>query len=86
MISSEFYNTVLSISRFKCSKEICAFRYSYWPFEGVVIIILVLFNCILVISDNRFRHLEILHRVKHLVKQIEGTSLSLGYCVALIIA
>ncbi|KAJ8664808.1 hypothetical protein QAD02_006470 [Eretmocerus hayati] len=41
-----------------------------WPFEASIIILLAGFNCILVISDNRFRHLEILHRVKILLKQI----------------
>ncbi|OXU20778.1 hypothetical protein TSAR_005268 [Trichomalopsis sarcophagae] len=44
---------------------------SYWPFEAVIVIILVLFNSILVISDNRFRHFEILYRVKYLVKELE---------------
>lgn len=44
----------------------------HWPYEGLMIIILVAFNCILVIFDNKFRHVEILCRAKHLVKQIEG--------------
>ncbi|XP_011498921.1 PREDICTED: uncharacterized protein KIAA0195 isoform X1 [Ceratosolen solmsi marchali] len=44
---------------------------SYWPFEGIIILLLIMFNCILVISDNRFRHFEILYRVKSLIKQIE---------------
>ncbi|XP_058796297.1 transmembrane protein 94 isoform X3 [Phymastichus coffea] len=46
-------------------------EYSYWPCEGIIIIFLMLFNCILVISDNRLRHLEILYRVKNLIKQLD---------------
>ncbi|XP_014222685.1 transmembrane protein 94 [Trichogramma pretiosum] len=42
-----------------------------WPYEGNILFILVIFNSILVITDNRFRHLEILSRVKHVAQQIE---------------
>ncbi|CAB0035951.1 unnamed protein product [Trichogramma brassicae] len=51
----------------ECKKN----KLTTWPYEGNILFILVIFNSILVISDNRFRHLEILSRVKHLAQQIE---------------
>lgn len=56
-------------------------RFSYWPFEGLLIFILIVFNCFLVLSDNRFRHLEILHRAKYIVKQVEGNVMAMKFII-----
>ncbi|XP_051174017.1 transmembrane protein 94 isoform X2 [Leptopilina boulardi] len=51
-----------------------AARYSTLLYEGLIILCLVVFNFILVASDNKLRHKEIPHRVRILIEQLEAAS------------
>ncbi|EZA54621.1 transmembrane protein 94 isoform X2 [Ooceraea biroi] len=46
-------------------------RYSTLPYEGLVVCCLVVFNFILVVSDNKLRHQEIPQRVRILLDQLD---------------
>ncbi|XP_043281137.1 transmembrane protein 94 isoform X2 [Venturia canescens] len=46
--------------------------YSALPYEGLIVCCLVVFNFALVVSDNILRHNEIPHRVRNLLKKLEG--------------
>ncbi|KAG7210195.1 hypothetical protein KM043_011750 [Ampulex compressa] len=45
--------------------------YSSLPYEGLIVCCLVVFNFVLVVSDNKLRHGEIPQRVHNLLKQLE---------------
>ncbi|XP_044020998.1 transmembrane protein 94 isoform X3 [Aphidius gifuensis] len=42
------------------------------PYEGLIVLLFVIFNFILVVADNKLRHNEIPHRVRILIKKLES--------------
>lgn len=49
------------------------------PYEGLLVCLLVFINFALVVSDNKLRHVEIPHRVRILLEQLEGIMHNLRY-------